>query len=315
MEIVPAKKNVGIVSEFYETMMKSYAKHTLTYSELEGEINSENIHLFPIFQNNRMIATGSLLVEKLDFESAPYYGSVHRITVDPEFRGLGFGTAVNKNALEYAAQIGCKQIYCSVLINTEGIGGGNDPNLSELNICTNKLSYKPTGYRLVDLPDFSRVDDLQFTSTAVLWRQIDGEDKSQVYEVGMQTLVNYYDNSNNFDVLDVLESNLHIYPPKKTGATLASSTNIDDFIGTEYLPSYFLPYYSENLKTVYFGFRYDRILTRTSSGSNVADINYALLSNQLNNNLLINLLEKIQERIIQRTEIIYGDPKIKENNI
>lgn len=315
MEIGPVRKSVDIVNGFYETMMKSYAKHTLTHSELEGEINSENIYLFPIFQNDKMVATGSLFVEKLDLENVPYYGSVHRITVDPKFRGLGLGTVVNKNALRYAAQIGCKQIYCSVLVNTEGIGGGNNPNLSELNICINKLSYKPTGYRLVDLPDFSRVDDLQFTSTAVLWKQIDEEDKSHSYEIGLQELISYYNNPNNFELLDASDGKLQIYPPKKTGATLASGTNIDDFRGTKYLPSYFLPFYGNSLETIYFGFKYDKIRTRASEGNNIADINYTLLSNQLNNNLLINLLEKIQERITQRTEIVYSDPKIKENNI
>lgn len=315
MEIMPTVKTEEIVKEFYDTMMCSYAKHTLNYAELRQEINNDNVRLLPISYEGKVIATSSLFIDKFDPNGNPYYGSVHRLTVNPKFRGRDLGILANKNVLEYAKQIGCKQVHCGVLINIEDMGGGNNPNLAELNICLNKFSYKPTGFRLVDLPDFSRVDDLQFTSTAVLWKQIGGEDKSHAYELDLQNLMNYYNNSNNFKILDVSRSKLHIYPPKKTGAILASSTNIDDFKGSEYLPSYFLPFYSDNLETVYFGFKYKKIMTRASQGPNVADINYQLLTNELNNVLLIKLLIQIQERIVQRSNIAYSDPIVKKNNI
>lgn len=316
MEIMPTDKTDEIVKEFYDTMMLSYAKHTFSYNEIRKEISSENVILLPIFYQGKIVATSSFFIEKVDSKNNPYYGSVHRVTVDPNFRGLGFGTMANNNVLTYATQIGCNQIYCSVLLNIEGMGGGNKPNLAELNICINKLSYKPTGYRLVDLPDFSRVEDLQFTSTAVLWKPIGKEVEKNVYEKGLQELINYYNNPHNFEILSKDQDNeLQIYPPKKTGATLASSANINDFIGTRFLPSYFLPFYGDSLKTVYFGFKYDKIRTRASEGNNIADINYQLLANQINNNLLVDLLVKIQERIVQNFETIYCDPKIKENNI
>lgn len=314
VEITPARKDTVIFDQYYETILLSFAKHYLNHDELSTELNKDNIQLLPIFVDGRLIATCTLCIEKYNSET-PYYASVHRVTVDPEFRGFGYGYLANKNAFEYAKQIGCKQIYCSVVTNVEGKGGGNNPNLRELNICINKLGYKPTGFRFVDLPDFSRIEDKQYTSTIVVWRDIDDEKESH-YDYSLAKLFDYYNDSKNFVISGKKPDKLlTMLSPKKTGAEVAISPHIEHFSHSNFLPTYFLPRYGENGETIFFGFKYYKILTRVASGTNIADINYEELGKCVYNRKLLNLAKSIQRRIVERSEITYSDPSVKIKNI
>jgi len=314
-EFLPIEKGVAIFDQFYETMLRSFAKHYLNHDELVTELNKDNVKLLPIFVNDKLIATCTLCIEKLDHSNLPYYASVHRVTVDPEFRGLGYGYLANKRALEYASEIGCKHIYCSVVANFEGKGGGNNPNLRELSICTNKLGYKPTGFRFVDLPDFGRLEDKQYTSTIVVWRNTNNEEEDN-YSINLNELFDYYSNTENFDILDKNSDKLvTMLPPKKTGAEVAFSPHIECFSHSNFLPTYFLPGYGDGEETIFFGFRYHKILTRVADGQNIADLNYENLGRYINDGRLLNLAEIIQKRIIERSDIVYSDPIIKINNL
>lgn len=314
MELYVSEKSNTLFNQFYNVILRSFAKHYLNHDELVAELKRDNIKLLPTFVKNRLVATCSLCIEKEKYGS-PYYASVHRLTVDPEFRGLGYGYLTNKKAFKYAKEIGCKHIYCSVVANVEGKGGGNKPNLRELDICINKLKYKPTGYRFVDLPDFGRIEDKQYTSTIVVWRNINDKEKTD-YSYNLNKLFDYYNNSKNFKIFKQNPDKfLTLLSPKKTGAEIACSSNIEHFSHSNFLPTYFLPKYGDNKETVFFGFRYHKILTRTASGTNIADFNYEELKKYIKDDSLLNLAKIIQKRIASRSEIIYSDSIIKTRNL
>lgn len=314
VEFHASEKNDAVFDQYYNAILRSFAKHYLNHDELVAELKRDNIKLLPTFINDRLIAACSLCIEKEKYGS-PYYASIHRLTVDPEFRGLGYGYLTNKKAFEYAKEIGCKHIYCSVVANVEGKSGGNKPNLRELDICINKLKYKPTGYRFVDLPDFGRIEDKQYTSTIVVWRNINDKEKTD-YSYNLNKLFDYYNSSKNFKIFKQNPDKfLTLLSPKKTGAEIACSSSIEHFSHSNFLPTYFLPKYGDNKETIFFGFRYHKILTRTASGINISDFNYKELSKYLKNDGLLNLAKIIQKRITERSEIVYSDPIIKIRNL
>lgn len=316
-KITPIKKTSSVVSDFYKTMMKSYVKHTLNYKELMQESSNINVTLLPYLYKGRMVATCSFFIDKTNPNGKPFYGSIHRISVLPSLRGNGLGTQVNKTALKYAKQINCQYVYSSAVINVEGAGGGNNPNLGELKICINKLDYMLTGFRLVDLPDFGRFADKQHTSTAVVWKPLNKHVNMTDYNIATKKLVSYYNNTKHFGMIRNWKKNsdLSEIKGKRPGVSIGISTEIEDFSGTPYLPTYFLPFYGPNKETVYFGYKYKIVLTRVSRGWNIADLNYPLLKRVIKNAEYINLSRDIQKQIIKRARIIYSNPIIKKKNI
>lgn len=318
MERPPSVSESEIIEEFYRVITLSYAKHTLNFSEFKKEAFRDDVYMIPIFKEGHVVTTGSLFIDKKNEDNRPYYGSIHRIAVHPKFRGKRLGVKVNQMTLDYAQKLGCEHVYCSAVLNVEGSeGGGNSPNLAQLNICLSKFGYQITGLRLVDLPDFGRKNDLQYTSTAVLWKPLkDINESKQICRVAKEKLFFYYQEQSNFEIYKNLEykNKLKVITTKKTGAKLAASSKLEDFSHTSYLPSYFLPFYGQNKEVVYFGFHYKKVLTRTSDGPNVADLDYRLLRSFITDEWL-DFSKKVQEQIVSRTKVIYSDPFIKENNL
>ena len=317
-KIIAADKSIKIISDFYKTMMKSYTKHTLNYKKFSDEAAKDNTSLLPIICKGNIQATCALIVDKTNSEGKPYYASVHRVTVLPKLRGKGLGTRANANALKYAKQVGCRFIHCSAVINVERtLGGGNRPNLRELKICVNKLGYLVTGFRLTDLPDFSRTVDRQYTSTAVLWRPLSKRVKIKSYFLAKSKLISYYKGPDNFKVSPDWRGNcgLHEENGKRPGIARATSNKIENFANTPYLPSFFLPFYGPKNETIYFGYKYETVLTRASNGWNIADLNYSLLEKCISDNDFIDFSKKVQKHIIKQALISYSNPAVKKNNI
>lgn len=318
MKIIPARKSALVITDFYRVMMKSYTKHTLNFKMFQKEVSSREVSLVPIIYKGKIQATCSLAVDKTNPDGKPYYASVHKVTVLPELRSKGLGIQANANALKYARQIGCHFIHCSAVINVEQArGGGNQPNLRELAICVNKLNYLLTGFRLADLPDFSRSVDRQYTSTVVLWRPIKKMTKMRSYFLAKKKLITYYKNLNNFKISINWRKNSKLYEEsgKRPGIVRAGSSKIEDFANTPYLPSFFLPFYGPKKETMYFGYNYKTILTRASKGWNLADINYYSLSKVISDNDFVSLSKVIQKHIVKRALIKYSSPSVKKNNI
>lgn len=309
MKIIEIQKNPKKIREFYKTMMLSYAKHTLSFKEFQEEVKNESVHLLTISINNKIVATCSFFVEKVDSNNRPYYGSIHRVTVDPKFRGQGLGIEINKIALDFGKQLGCKYVYCSALINVKGLKTGGLPNLGQLNICINKLGYVPVGFRLLDLPDFDNKKDKQFTSTVVLWKPLGIIKDNKNYILAKENLFLAY----NSKPRSKLIINRKIIKPyiisyKKTGAKLVGLGNIHCFEGTDLLPSYFLPFYGKRHDTVYFAFKYGTVLTDAKkNNSNITGVSYKLLRSIISDSEWIDLLKNIQKGIIQNSSIQYAE--------
>jgi len=310
-QVEELNKNESSIKEFYGVMTSSYAKHTLDLPSFLAEAKKENIKLFVIKDKGMIISTLSLVIENNDF-----YTSIHRVSTLGEYRNMGLATKMYKHAMTYSQKLGRKYIFCSAVINVEGKGGGNLPNLANLHINLYKLGYLPTGFRLLDLPDFGRIKDIQQTSTCVVWKPLINKYDYSKYLDSVEKLINFYKENNKMKIVannkNIKKLNIIKYC-EKTGVNLASSTNINNFVNSGYLPMYFLPNFESDRRNVYFGFNYKIILTRAYKGDNIADLNYKLLGHIIDKKWIW-LVKKIQKQIALNFDIHYSKNFIKELN-
>ena len=312
-----------------------YPNYPLDADGIRNFISSPNVKTVCVkSEQNKIVGVGFLEIET----ESNGYGSITGVAVLPNQRKKGLGVLINDRLIKLAQSSGLRFLQSDPVLNFEGLtsetdeiieGGGNTPNLRNLKITLTKNGFLMTGFSLGGFQDISRKlgkEGEQDTSVVRSVRAIDLSeirDFNEKYRNATTELQKYWDTDPSIPA-DYTQGNLqdeNIRPSNNNRIKIATSTSIEDFQGTSFLPTYFLPCYTKENETIYVGVYYEQgIRTRTSRGQedeNIFDLDGDAIGSILGDPNKSKLLTQMIEGITLNYEnrIHYSDPSIKAKNL
>ena len=95
----------------YIDLLNQLSKTNFTYNQFKKFIdNSDNLHIKVIEINNKIIATGTLVVEKKLIHDISLAGHIEDIIIDKEYRGKGYGMKIIKHLVHLSEELGCYKV-------------------------------------------------------------------------------------------------------------------------------------------------------------------------------------------------------------
>ena len=96
----------------YIELLNQLSKTDFTYDQFKEFLNlkSDNLYIKVIEINNKIIATGTLIVENKLIHDISKAGHIEDIIIDKEYRGKGYGMMIIKHLIELSKEVGCYKV-------------------------------------------------------------------------------------------------------------------------------------------------------------------------------------------------------------
>jgi len=83
---------------------------SVTQEKFAEQFQKTNNIIFVVSLDNRLVATGSILIEHKFIHSCGQIGHIEDVVVDPKYRGRGLGGIVLAGLVDYARAAGCYKV-------------------------------------------------------------------------------------------------------------------------------------------------------------------------------------------------------------